>query len=99
MEKIEDIMLSAKEALIQKRIDESIELFSEVLKIDPVNMVALYSRGTAYYTMKEYQKALHDFTKGIDLKPDSARLYCGRGNAWLGLQQNESALQDLNKAV
>ena len=35
MEKIEDILLSAKEALIKKRTDESIELFSEVLKIDP----------------------------------------------------------------
>ena len=52
MEKIEDILLSAKEALIQKRTNESIKLFSEVLKIDPDNMVALYSRGTAYYTMK-----------------------------------------------
>ncbi|GIT08960.1 MAG: hypothetical protein CM1200mP30_25900 [Pseudomonadota bacterium] len=56
MEKIEDILLSAKEALIQKRTDESIELFSEVLKIDPDNRVCFIQRGTAYYTMKEYQK-------------------------------------------
>ena len=40
MKKIEDILLSAKEALIQKRTNESIKLISEVLKIDPDNMVA-----------------------------------------------------------
>ena len=73
MEKIEDVLVSAKEALIQKRTDESIELFSKVLNIDPENMVALYSRGTAYYTMKEYQKPLHEFTKVNDMKPDSER--------------------------
>ena len=99
MEKTEDLLLSAKQALVQKKIDKSIELFSNVLEHDPENSVALFSRGTAYFSKQDYQKALHDFTKCINLKPDSAKLYCSRGNAWLGLKQNESALLDLNKAV
>ena len=63
MDTIEDLLLSAKEALVRKRTDESIELFSKVLNIYAENMVAINSRGTAYYTIKEYQKALHDSTE------------------------------------
>ena len=99
METTEELLLSAKEALVKKNLVKSIELFSKVLEREPDNLVALISRGTAYFSNKEFQPALHDFTKGIDLKPDSAKLYCSRGNAWLGLKQNESALNDLNKAV
>ena len=99
MKETEDLLLSVKEALVQKKIDKSIELFSKVLEREPNNSVALFSRGTAYFSKKDYQQALHDFTKCIDLKPVSAKLFCSRGNAWRGLKQNESALQDLNKAV
>lgn len=99
MEKIEDLLLSAKEALVKKKIDKSIELFSRVIELEPENSVALFSRGTAYFSKKKYQESLHDFTKCIQIKPDNAKLYCSRGNAWLGLKQNESALLDLNKAI
>ena len=99
MDKIEDLLISAKQALIQKKIEKSIKLFSEVIELDPQNSVALFSRGTAFFSKKEFREALHDFTKCIELRPDSAKLFCSRGNAWLGLNQNDSALQDLNKAV
>ena len=87
MDTIENLLLSAKQALMQKKIEKSVELFSAVLERDPENSVALFSRGTAYFSKKNYQQALHDFTKCIKLKPDSAKLYCSRGNAWLGLNK------------
>ena len=52
MEKTEDLLLSAKEALVQKKIDKSIELFSNVLEREPENSVALFSRGIAYFSKK-----------------------------------------------
>ena len=73
MKKTEDLLLSAKEALVQKKIDKSIELFSNVLEHEPENSVALFSRGTAYFSKKNYQQALHDFTKCIKLKPNNAK--------------------------
>ena len=86
METTEELLLSEKGALVKKKLLKSIELFSKVLEREPDNLVALISRGTAYFSNKEFQPALHDFTRGIDLKPDSAKLYCSRGNAWLGLK-------------
>ena len=62
MEKTEDLLLSAKEALLQKKIDKSIELFTNVLDREPENAVALFSRGTAYFSNKNYQQALLDFS-------------------------------------
>ena len=54
MEKTEDLLLSAKEALVQKKIDKSIKLFSKVIEREPENSVALFSRGTAYFTKNNY---------------------------------------------
>ena len=88
MEKTEDLLLSAKEALVQKKIDKSIELFSNVLEREPENSVALFSSGIAYFSKKDYHQAVHDFTKCIKLKPGSAMLYCSRRNARLRLKQN-----------
>ena len=99
MDTTEELLLSAKEALVQKNLVKSISLFTDVLKIEPENIIALISRGTAYFSKQDFQQALHDFSRAIELKPDSAKLYCSRGNVWLGLKQNDSALKDLNKAV
>ena len=99
VQKIEELLLSAKEALVKKNIEKSIGLFTEVLKIDPINFSAIFSRGTAYFLTNQYQDALVDFTRGISLKPDSSRLYCSRGNTYLALNQTDSAFNDLNQAI
>ena len=51
MKKTKDLLLSAKEALV-KKIDKSIELFTKVIELEPENSVALFSRGTAYFSKK-----------------------------------------------
>ena len=53
MKKTKDLLLSAKEALVQKKIDKSIELFSKVIELEPENSVALFSRGTDYFSKKK----------------------------------------------
>jgi len=92
-------MLSAKEAMIKNKMEESIDLFNKVIKTDPVNFDAIFSRGTANFIEKNYQNALEDFTLGLSLKPDSSRLYCSRANTYLALDQTDSALHDLNQAI
>ena len=42
---------------------------------------AYNNRGNAYYDLKDYQKAIADYTKAIELKPDYATAYYNRGSA------------------
>lgn len=37
------------------------------------------NRGNAYYALKDYDKAISDYTKAIELKPDYADAYFNRG--------------------
>ena len=42
----------------------------------------------------EYDKAIDDFTKTIELNPDSAGAYNNRGNAYSNLEQYDKVLKD-----
>ena len=41
-----------------------------------------YSRGLAYNQIGQYEKAISDYTKAIDLKPKHADTYYSRGLAY-----------------
>jgi tetratricopeptide (TPR) repeat protein len=49
--------------------------------------------------LKDYQGAIADHTKAIELKPDHADAYFGRGTAKAGLGDKQGGLADVNKAI
>ncbi|MDH5561649.1 MAG: tetratricopeptide repeat protein [Deltaproteobacteria bacterium] len=99
MNKVEDYLLNAKEALIKGENKKSIEFFTEVLKLEPNNQAALISRGVAFHKIKDYLSAIKDFNRYVELNPKSEKAFCARGNAYLGLMQNERAIEDFNRAI
>lgn len=48
--------------------------------------------------MKEYGKAIEDFTKAIALDSHMAEAYYNRALVYLSMEQKEKALPDLSKA-
>ncbi|MFA7361264.1 MAG: tetratricopeptide repeat protein [Candidatus Kapaibacterium sp.] len=56
-------------------------------------------RGSEYYYSKSYEKAIADYTKAIELKPDDADAYWSRGNAYYYLQKYDEAIADYTKAI
>ncbi|AIL64672.1 Tetratricopeptide repeat protein [Rickettsiales bacterium Ac37b] len=56
-------------------------------------------RGQNYYLLTEYQKAIDDYTKSIELSPDYASYYYHRGEAHLKLGKYEEAIIDCTKAI
>ena len=52
----------------------------------------------AYYKKGDFERAIADYTKVIELKPDFAEAYCNRGEAWLHLKEWEKAKSDLTTA-
>ena len=49
--------------------------------------------------MEQYERAIEDFNKAIELKPDYAEAYVNRGNSYLGLEEYERAIEDFDKAI
>ena len=60
---------------------------------------ALNNRGVAYFGLRQYDRALRDYSQAIALKPDYAEALNNRGNAYNGLGQYARAVADLDRAV
>jgi len=56
-------------------------------------------RGLIYHDLEEYNKAIKDYHKAIELKPDDANVYNNRGNTYIELQDYNNAIKDYNKAI
>ena len=61
-------------------------------------MQSYYNRGVAKFQLQDYQGALADFNKAIELQSDFADAYLNRGIVKIVLGTKESGCIDLNKA-
>jgi Flp pilus assembly protein TadD len=47
----------------------------------------------------QYEKAIADITRSIELDPSDPRVYSSRGRAYIGNQQGAQAIKDFRKAI
>ena len=83
--------------------EQVVPLFDKALAIMPDNAAgkaeAYNYRGWAYHRLGENEKAIADFSRAIELKPDYARAYNNRGVAYSGLGKYQSAISDFTQAI
>ncbi|KAF0125496.1 MAG: hypothetical protein FD189_2072 [Elusimicrobia bacterium] len=62
--------------------------------------IAYHNRGFAYGELKQYDKAIADFDKAIELNPEDVHVdYRNRGVAYRKLKQYDKAIADYDKAI
>jgi tetratricopeptide (TPR) repeat protein len=88
----------------RENFDGALEDINATIKNDTNNAEAYFSR--AFYIkekMGDYQGAIDDYTKSIDLKTgdeiNDAKAYCNRGHAKYMLKDYKGALEDLQQAI
>ena len=57
------------------------------------------NRGIDYGKKGEYDLAIKDFTKAVELKPDYAIAYNNRGAVYRGKGEYDLAIEDCSKAI
>jgi tetratricopeptide (TPR) repeat protein len=67
--------------------------------LNPKETMGYYSRGMAYRSKGDFDRAISDFNKVIDLKPREATGYYSRGMAYQGKGDFDQAISDFNKAI
>jgi tetratricopeptide (TPR) repeat protein len=60
----------------------------------PQNVQAHFNRGLAHQTLGNLEKAVQDFKRVVEIKPDYAKAYLNRGKALRALQRFKEALAD-----
>jgi tetratricopeptide (TPR) repeat protein len=76
-----------------------IELYKDVLEIEPENKNALNNIGVAYNDIYHYQEAISYLSKAIELDVNYGLAYANRASSYNQLGQLDLALKDAEKAI
>ena len=79
--------------------DRRIEYNTNLIRSEPRNASAYIDRGIAYAKKGEFNKAVPDFNKAIEIDPNSAPAYNNRGLAYRRKDELKKALSDYTKAI
>lgn len=79
--------------------DQSAQILERARKIDPTNPQVLYSLGTIYYILKQYQKAVDPLEAFLQLEPKSIDGWDTLGNAYFGLAKVSKDQGDMAKVT
>ena len=58
----------------EKQLQRAIEIFTEVLELDPSNIDAYNGRGVAHYMLGSYDEAIEDYLKAFALDPENKQI-------------------------
>lgn len=73
----------------------SIEELTEMINSNPNDADAYCNRGLVRHKLKEYQKAVKDYTKAIEINPAKKKFYKCRANSYLRLNDMDKYAEDL----
>ena len=97
-ERVEELSDSGDRKIGNGDFQGAIEDLSEAIRLDPQNSRCYGLRGTAYYEMGRYEKAIEDDSKAIDLHSDPTYLY-NRSESFYKTGKDDEALSDLSHAL
>lgn len=78
--------------------DKAIANFSTAIKVG-TDYKTYINRGLAYSKMKNYQAALEDFDKALQMNPNQVEGYVDRGGVYSDMKRYDEALADVNIAI
>lgn len=95
----EDILTKANEYFLQADFQNAIIFFTDFLKSYPQHFAALDNRGLSYLALKDYGRAIEDFSSAIRVNKSSSMSYVYRALAYEGKNNLPSAKKDYEDAM
>jgi len=78
-------------------MDKITELNQEIQK-NPNDVKLYYSRGVAFAAEGNFEKAISDFSRVIEIIPNDS-IYCNRGMMYFNIKEYEKAIADFTKVI
>ena len=88
-----------------KKYTDALKDFNAAWQLNPNKTIKTYQfytyfrRGNSYLRLKEYQKAISDYSNALQIQTDNFQCLCNRGEAYLFSGIYEAAIADLKKAL
>jgi len=99
---IDDLLLEALKAHNENRFADAIAVYSRILELKPEEMICslIYKhRGMAYFAQSDYEDAILDFNKALELDPKAYRVAYYRGVVRSVLKQFSGAIDDYTMSL
>lgn len=98
---INNLREKTKNLFDKERFDEIVELLSdEILDHMKDEAVEFYiRRGNALYNNKDYDSAIADYNKALEINPNDALALYNRGFIWVANQEYDNAIKDYDKVI
>ena len=81
-------------------VNEVISLYNKALSRKPeAPAQILVNIGNAKAMLEQYQEAIEDYTKALDINPKDAKAFNNRGMAKAKLERTKDAIEDFNEAL
>ena len=79
--------------------DKAAADFEEAAWMEPENHEIQFNLGVAYLSMADFEQAINNFTKAIELRPGVADVYGNRAVAHAAIGEDEKSEADVAEAV
>ena len=83
----------------QENFEQAVQVFDQVLQIDPRHALALNARGYAQLRLRNYQGAIDDCSQAIRLNPGYANAYLNRSVARSATGDVTGSREDQHRAM
>lgn len=77
----------------------AIPYLEKYIKLKPGEAMGYVKRGEALFQLQQYDEAIVDFTKGLELDVNSPYIYLFRSMTQLAKGDNKAAIDDINKSI
>ncbi len=94
----DDYLAQAKAARVSGNHQKTINLANKALALEP-SALGYFNRAYAKHFLKDYQGAINDLNKAIEIDPQYSDAYTNRGAAKDELEDYQGAIGDFTKAI
>jgi len=94
-----ELMQYGSRLMNEEKLIEAIQVFSEIIRLDPSWAEGWNKRATVFYLQKNYEKSQQDINKVIDLEVRHFGALSGQGLVQIELENYESAMKSYKKVL
>ena len=97
-QKLTKMLAKGSDLVNNKKFEDAIEIFTQVIKLDPSWAEAWNKRATVLYLIGEFQKSQNDINKVLELEKRHFGALAGQGLVNIELKNYEKAILSYQKA-